>query len=174
LRNGPGKGIRAIVVYPTSALANSQAGELEKFICRGYPEGNRPVAFKRYTGQENDEENQAIIAHPPDILLTNYVMLELILTRPQEQPLIRSAQGPRYLVPDELHTYRARQGADVALLVRRTRDTLNAPELQCIGTSATSRSAPTTTAEYTRGCPPRPARLGGSPCRGSRIAGLRW
>ncbi|MGH9132058.1 MAG: DEAD/DEAH box helicase [Acidimicrobiales bacterium] len=32
LRDGPGQGIRAIVVYPMNALANSQAGELEKFL----------------------------------------------------------------------------------------------------------------------------------------------
>ena len=46
------------------------------------------------------------------------------------------------LVLDELHTYRGRQGADVALLVRRVRDRL-APageELQCVGTSATLAS----------------------------------
>ncbi len=39
LRQGSGKGIRAIVVYPMNALANSQANELEKFLCRGYPRG---------------------------------------------------------------------------------------------------------------------------------------
>jgi ATP-dependent helicase YprA (DUF1998 family) len=137
LRNGPGKGIQAIVVYPMNALANSQAGELEKFLLHGYANGRGPVTFKRYTGQEKDLEKQAIIANPPDILLTNYVMLELLLTRPQEAPLVRAAQGLRFLVLDELHTYRGRQGADVALLVRRTRDALNAAQLQCVGTSAT-------------------------------------
>jgi hypothetical protein len=40
-------------------------------------------------------------------------------------------------VLDELHTYRGRQGSDVALLVRRLRDACNAPDLQCVGTSAT-------------------------------------
>ena len=66
---------------------------------------------------------RAILADPPDILLTNYVMLELVLTRPDERAhLIRAAKGLRFLVLDELHTYRGRQGADVALLVRRLRD----------------------------------------------------
>ncbi len=65
-----------------NALANSQHGELEKFLGHGYPEGKGPVTFARYTGQESREEKQHIIAHPPDILFTNYVMLELILTRP--------------------------------------------------------------------------------------------
>ncbi|MCB0003968.1 MAG: DEAD/DEAH box helicase, partial [Anaerolineae bacterium] len=39
LRHGSGQGIRAVIVYPMNALANSQANELEKFLCRGYPEG---------------------------------------------------------------------------------------------------------------------------------------
>ncbi|RMH50632.1 MAG: DEAD/DEAH box helicase [Bacteroidetes bacterium] len=137
LRNGSGRGIRAIVVYPMNALANSQVGELEKFLCRGYPQGQPPVTFARYTGQESREEKQRIIGSPPDILLTNYVMLELILTRPDEQPLVRQAQGLQCLVLDEMHTYRGRQGADVAMLVRRAREAFAAADLQCIATSAT-------------------------------------
>jgi ATP-dependent helicase YprA (DUF1998 family) len=137
LRHGAGHGIRAIVVYPMNALANSQHGELTKFLGHGYPDGRGPVRFARYTGQEDDEERQRIIAEPPDILLTNYVMLELLLTRPFEQGLVRAARGLRFLVLDELHTYRGRQGADVALLVRRAREAFQTPALQCVGTSAT-------------------------------------
>ncbi|CAG0975664.1 hypothetical protein ANRL4_01549 [Anaerolineae bacterium] len=137
LRRGSGRGIQAIVVYPMNALANSQQRELIKFLQEGYAEGQSPVTFARYTGQESDETRQQIIANPPDIILTNYVMLELILTRPVERRLIEAAQGLRFLVLDELHTYRGRQGADVALLVRRVRDALAASELQCVGTSAT-------------------------------------
>jgi hypothetical protein len=137
LRRGSGKGIQAIVVYPMNALANSQFNELEKFLCRGFPEGRPPVTFRRYTGQESDEERQIIITNPPDILLTNYVMLELLLTRPREKPIVRAARGLQFLVLDELHTYRGRQGADVALLVRRVRDVCASPQLQCVGTSAT-------------------------------------
>ena len=138
LRRGPGRGIQAIVVYPMNALANSQLGELRKFLGHGYPDGRGPVTFERYTGQEKDDEKQRIMANPPDILLTNYVMLELILTRPDERrTLVQAAQGLHFLVLDELHTYRGRQGADVAMLVRRVRDALNAENLQCVGTSAT-------------------------------------
>ena len=64
-------------------------------------------------------------------------MLELLLTRPRERGLIEAAKGLRFLVLDELHTYRGRQGADVALLVRRVREACDAPEVQCVGTSAT-------------------------------------
>jgi ATP-dependent helicase YprA (DUF1998 family)/very-short-patch-repair endonuclease len=143
LQRGKGKGIQAIVVYPMNALANSQAKELEKFLCRGYGKGQEPVTFARYTGQESEEDRKKILDHPPDILLTNYVMLELILTRPREQALIDAAQGLRFLVLDELHTYRGRQGADVAMLVRRVRDRLAADQMQCVGTSATLATAGT-------------------------------
>ena len=147
LRHGSGKGVRAIVVYPMNALANSQARELGKFACEGYPNGVGPVTFARYTGQESDEERKKILENPPDILLTNFVMLELLLTRPFEKPLVAAAKGLRYLVLDELHTYRGRQGADVALLVRRVRDRMSATELQCVGTSATLAAAGGTWAE---------------------------
>jgi ATP-dependent helicase YprA (DUF1998 family) len=141
LRQGPGQGIKAIIVYPMNALANSQFEELSKFINRGYPDERGPVRFKRYTGQESDEEREAIIASPPDILLTNYVMLELILTRSIEaKGIVPKARGLQFLVLDELHTYRGRQGGDVSLLVRRLRAATQSPALQCIGTSATLAS----------------------------------
>ncbi|MEX2982273.1 protein kinase [Streptomyces sp. C36] len=132
------KKVRAIIVYPMNALANSQLRELEKYLRDGYPAGREPVTFARYTGQEDDEKRKEIRRNPPDILLTNYVMLELMLTRPADRDsLIEMARGLQFLVFDELHTYRGRQGADVALLIRRVREACQAPELQCIGTSAT-------------------------------------
>lgn len=143
LNNGPTKGIQAIVVYPMNALANSQEGELKKFLCHGFPDGKGPVTFARYTGQESDEQKQGIIANPPDILLTNYVMLELLLTRGQEKPLIEGGKHLRFLVLDELHTYRGRQGADVSMLVRRTKDAFASKTIQCVGTSATLASSGT-------------------------------
>ena len=137
LRRGSGSGIKAVVVYPMNALANSQLGELEKFVNHGYPDGRGPVTFRRYTGQESQVEKEDIRANPPDILLTNYVMLELLLTRQEEQRLVKQAAGLEFLVLDELHTYRGRQGADVAMLVRRAREAFLAPNMQCVGTSAT-------------------------------------
>ncbi len=81
LRNGGGKGLQAIVVYPMNALANSQELELKKFLQRGYPAGRPLVTFERYTGQEDSNKRKEIIENPPDILLTNFVKLELLLTR---------------------------------------------------------------------------------------------
>ncbi|MCE0540440.1 protein kinase [Kineosporia rhizophila] len=142
LRNpSPKAKVRAIVVYPMNALANSQLGELEKYLRNGYGAGNEPVTFARYTGQESDEARRKIRENPPDILLTNYVMLELMLTRPDDRDaLIRMAQGLEFLVFDELHTYRGRQGADVGLLIRRVREACETGNLQCVGTSATMSS----------------------------------
>lgn len=140
LRRGSGKGIQAIVVYPMNALANSQNEELGKFIERGYSEGKEPVRFARYTGQEKRDERDAIRSNPPDILLTNYMMLELLLTRTEDRLLVTAAQGLRFLVFDELHTYRGRQGADIALLIRRCRLAFGGQDMICIGTSATMAS----------------------------------
>ncbi len=137
-------GVKAIIVYPMNALANSQVGELEKFLRFGYGRDREPVTFARYTGQEQGEDREAILRKPPDILLTNYVMLELMLTRPEERrKLVDAAKGLQFLVLDELHTYRGRQGADVAMLVRRVRDACQSPDLQCVGTSATMASGGT-------------------------------
>jgi hypothetical protein len=145
LRNPGRRGVKAIVVYPMNALANSQMYELEKFLKYGYANGEGPVTFARYTGQESPDERRKVLAQPPDILLTNYVMLDLVLTRPEErQHLVSAARDLQFLVLDELHTYRGRQGADVAMLIRRVRDLCAGPELQVIGTSATMASGGTT------------------------------
>ncbi|RQV56160.1 DUF1998 domain-containing protein [Burkholderia cenocepacia] len=128
---------RAIVIYPMNALANSQREELIKFV------GNDgPVTFARYTGQESKEERDRIRDNPPDILLTNFMMLEMLMTRQNETDsrVITNCAGLQFLVLDELHTYRGRQGADVAMLVRRVRERLAPEHLQCIGTSATMAS----------------------------------
>ncbi len=139
LKNGSGKGLKALIIYPMNALANSQLNELERFLKRGFGK-TPPVTFARYTGQEPDEERKRIQANPPDIILTNYVMMELILTRPHDRKLVEAAENLRFLVFDELHTYRGRQGADVALLARRIRERCGGPELLCVGTSATLSS----------------------------------
>ena len=130
----------AIVVYPMNALANSQMEELGKFI--GQAPGDPPITFARYTGQEDGDERKRIADNPPDILLTNFMMLELLMTRQEEidRRVIGNCEDLRFLVLDELHTYRGRQGADVALLVRRVRERLQPGELLCIGTSATMAS----------------------------------
>jgi len=81
---------RAVVIYPMNALANSQLEELHKRISgSGY---ESKVVFKRYTGQDDDEARDAIRASAPDILLTNFMMLELLLTRQSQH----DPQCPRH------------------------------------------------------------------------------
>jgi ATP-dependent helicase YprA (DUF1998 family) len=167
-------GVKAIVVYPMNALANSQVHELTKFLRFGYPAGGEPVTFARYTGQESDDERRRILADPPDILLTNYVMLELVLTRPDERKhLIRAARGLHFLVLDELHTYRGRQGADVALLIRRLRDVCESPDLQVVGTSATMASGGSSE-DQRRTVADVATRLFGDEVAPERVIARRW
>lgn len=126
---------RAIVIYPMNALANSQMQELNKFL----DNLQGAFSFGIYTGQEGDAERSRIAKNPPDILLTNFMMMELLLTRHNENDsrVIENCRGLEFLVLDELHTYRGRQGADVAMLIRRLRERTQAKDLICIGTSAT-------------------------------------
>ena len=132
LKNPNLKGVRAILVYPMNALINSQEEELKKFLSQ-VPD--TPIRVGKYTGQESLTQKTDIQNNPPHILLTNYMMLELMLTRMHEKRLIESPDL-KFLVFDELHTYRGRQGADVALLIRKLRQR-SGKDLLCIGTSAT-------------------------------------
>jgi hypothetical protein len=132
-------GVTAIVVYPMNALINSQTNEFNTYK-ENYERATGstfPITFGQYTGQEREEARDRMREHPPHILLTNYMMLELLLTRVRERP-IRDAiyNNLRFLVFDELHTYRGRQGADVAMLIRRIRAQCK-QQVTCIGTSAT-------------------------------------
>ncbi|MEH2321724.1 DEAD/DEAH box helicase [Nostoc sp.] len=129
------KGVRAILVYPMNALINSQEEELRKFL-KQVP--NTHIRVEKYTGQEKLDKKTEIQNNPPQILLTNYVMLELMLSRTHEDKLVASPDL-KFLVLDELHTYRGRQGADVAILIRKLRQRCG-QKLLCIGTSATMSS----------------------------------
>jgi len=132
--------VRAIIVYPMNALVNSQFEALKRYKEQYEKISGKkcPIAFEKYTGQETEEFKTRVQQNPPHIILTNYVMLELMLIRPEEHTFVDAAtSGIQFLVMDELHTYRGRQGADVALLVRRLRERCGNPNLLCIGTSAT-------------------------------------
>ena len=146
--SNPKPSIKAIIIYPMNALVNSQLEELDKYL-EHYGE-DKPVTYGRYTGQESQEERHSMSACPPDIILTNFMMLELLMTRQDEldRTVIQAAKGLEFLVLDELHTYRGRQGADVAMLVRRVREALNQNVL-CVGTSATMASEGTLAARNT-------------------------
>ncbi|HEX5482649.1 MAG TPA: DEAD/DEAH box helicase [Terriglobia bacterium] len=136
LRNHPERHqVRAIIVYPMNALINSQHQALSDYAAQA---GGSAIRFDKYTGQERDEQRQRILDNPPHILLTNYVMLEYMMVRPTERHFTdRATANLEFLILDELHTYRGRQGADVAMLVRRVRERAGNPRMLHIGTSAT-------------------------------------
>ena len=127
--------VRALIVYPTNALINSQLKALQDFK-RNWPDC--PVTFSRYTSQDRGKDRDWILTDPPHILLTNYVMLEYMLIRPTDRSLLhQTTRALKFLAVDELHVYRGRQGADVSMLMRRVRQRAGRDDLLCIGTSAT-------------------------------------
>ncbi|HPI89404.1 MAG TPA: DEAD/DEAH box helicase [Spirochaetota bacterium] len=132
------KGIKAIIVYPMNALINSQNEEIKKYKENYESSGKTfPISFAQYTGQEDETIRERIRNELPDIILTNYMMLELILTRNIERDIRNSIYNDLlFLVFDELHTYRGRQGADVGMLIRRIKAKAD-HNIVCIGTSAT-------------------------------------
>lgn len=152
------RGIKAVIIYPMNALANNQyddfSARLDKSgltIARytGDTKTNPEEALSEYirlTGREHPYDcellsRKEIQDNPPDILMTNYVMLELLLTRFEDRTLFRHQGVLKYLVLDEVHTYSGKQGADVAALIRRLKQhTGTIGSLTCIGTSATVES----------------------------------
>lgn len=151
------EGIKAIIVYPMNAVANSQYEDfshrlhgtgLKIALYTGDTETSPEEARKSHletTGREEPWDCEAlsreeIKANPPDILMTNYVMLDLIFSRFDDRALFPPEhQGVlKYLVLDEVHTYTGQRGADVACLIRRVKQhTSTNGKLRCIGTSAT-------------------------------------
>ena len=144
-------GVKAILIYPMNALASDQARRIARIV-NTTPSLQGKVTAGLYVGETGAsprermaadhliENREALRERPPDILLTNYKMLDLLLTRPIDFPLWRhNAPGTlRYLVVDELHTFDGAQGTDLACLIRRLRVRLRADdELICVGTSAT-------------------------------------
>ena len=153
-----GPGIKAIILYPMNALASDQAGRLARTIVTtpalaglraGLYVGDAPAVESKVVKELEDErgtftvitDRDALRADPPDILLTNYKMLDFLLLRAADGPLWARQQPDtlRYLVVDELHTFDGAQGTDLACLIRRLKGRLGtAPgQLVCVGTSAT-------------------------------------
>jgi DEAD/DEAH box helicase domain-containing protein len=149
-------GIKAIILYPMNALASDQASRLAREILR--TPALAGIRAGLYVGEAPNEESSrvqqladgsfsiitdrhALRENPPDILLTNYKMLDFLLIRAADAPLWARQQPDtlRYLVVDELHTFDGAQGTDLACLIRRLKGRLETPlgQLVCVGTSAT-------------------------------------
>jgi ATP-dependent helicase YprA (DUF1998 family) len=149
-------GLTAILVYPMNALANDQLLRLQDYLREAGFSGT--VSVRRYDRSTDQSERQEMRKNPPHILLTNYMMLEYLLVRPADREDIFTNHRCRFLVLDEVHTYRGTLGSHIALLVRRlwthlararqdwqpevpaTEQARRYPALVPVGTSATIKS----------------------------------
>lgn len=146
-------GIKTIIIYPMNALASDQALRIARLI-HGSDELRGNITAGMYVGgfggtqgktMQKDAiitDHEAILNSPPDILMTNYKMLDYLLVRPEDARLWSrndNTEALRFIVVDELHTFDGAQGTDLACLIRRLKSRLNIPEgdLCCVGTSAT-------------------------------------
>ena len=144
-------GVRALLIYPLNALVNDQLERLRKLL------KGTGITFGRYTSEllysfdhakkahRNSPENEIISREQirlqgkiPQVLITNYAMLEYLLLRPEDSVLFQSGVW-RYIVLDEAHIYSGAQGIEVSMLMRRLKHRLEkrSGEVQCIATSAT-------------------------------------
>lgn len=160
-------GIKVILIYPLNALATDQMHRIARLLFRdlgdpgitlGRFTGQVQSTAKRRTEEavlqrmpvyrENFGEDTAapkgwllsreeMLETPPDILITNYAMLEHILLLPRNKSLVKNA-GLRWTVLDEIHTYTGAQAIEVAFLLRKLKAALNIQEktMRCVGTSA--------------------------------------
>lgn len=156
-------GIKAIILYPMNALATDQARRLAEaifnykneegdyilrdkiraglFIGEGKQKGkNRPTRMEE---QRIIEDRETLIQSPPDILLTNFKMLDFSLMQAHFNNLwlynYKDTSLLKFIVLDELHTYDGAKGSDVANLIRRLKLklALSNEHLIPVGTSAT-------------------------------------
>lgn len=150
-------GVRAILIYPMNALVNDQLERLRRLL-----RGTR-ITFGRYTSELKTKEldgrnaspeapvnevvsrekirgdaKRGLLPDPPQILITNYAMLEYLLIRPEDSPVFETSHL-KFICLDEAHTYSGAQGIEVSMLLRRLKHRLgiDPKDLQCIATSAT-------------------------------------
>ncbi|NAZ74032.1 DEAD/DEAH box helicase [Kineococcus sp. T13] len=123
-------GMKAIILYPMNALANDQAKRLTSILTGDdtlsgvtaaiYTGQNDPLPRTRVSAKGLITDRKVMRSDPPDVLLTNYKMLDQLLLRADDAPLWqKSAMSLQYLVLDEFHTYDGAQGTDVSMLLRR-------------------------------------------------------
>lgn len=129
LARGHFEGVKALILYPMNALANDQAARLAKLITVDSKLSGIRAGI--YTGENQDNrtavsaeelitDRETLRQSPPDILLTNYKMLDQLLLRDADASIWeKSATSLQYVALDEFHTYDGAQGTDVALLLRR-------------------------------------------------------
>lgn len=144
-------GVQALFIYPLNALINSQR---ERLLAWTHPY-NSNIRFCLYNGNTPHRLNANILqgkpkneVHdrkslwetPPPILITNPTMLEYMLIRNMDRPILQKSQGKlKYIVLDEAHSYIGSQAAELSLLIRRTLYAfgVRSEDVRFIATSAT-------------------------------------
>lgn len=156
-----GPGVRTLIIYPMNALVNDQIRRLRELL-RDMDEPQ--ITFGRFTGETEEttkkaeqkyrdfegEDSEKPIGNelisreqmretPPNILITNYAMLEYLLLRPGDNTIFRpeNAEKWRYIIFDEAHSYTGAKGIEVSALIRRVKATLGRDDINFILTSAT-------------------------------------
>ena len=149
LLGSPLIGVRALFLYPLNALINSQ-----RYRLRAWTYGlNDAVRFCLYNGMTPEtlpagearigseiRDRKSLRKTPPPILVTNASMLEYMLVRTQDLPILQSSQGKlEWIILDEAHTYIGSQAAELALLIRRVLHAfgVKSQDVRFIATSAT-------------------------------------
>ena len=152
-------GVRALLIYPMNALVNDQIVRLRTLFDGSNDES---ITFGRFTGETKEKYSDALGVYkarnngqepkanelisreqmrktPPNILITNYAMLEYLLLRPGDNVFFNSDNSPKWktIVFDEAHTYGGAKGIEVSTLIKRLKARLNRNDIQFILTSAT-------------------------------------
>lgn len=137
-------GLTALLVYPMNALANDQEERIRQYL---HESGHTHVKVARYDRSTKEDERRQLREGPPHILLTNYMMLEYLLVRPADRDALFANHRCRFVVLDEVHTYRGSLGANIALLFGAS-----------VPISGTRGRTGTPTIDATRGASPRSCR----------------
>jgi DEAD/DEAH box helicase domain-containing protein len=143
-------GVQALFLYPLNALIQSQRERLNAWTA-SFGEGVRFCLYNGLTPQKQPQglrnqhpnevrDRESLRASPPPLLVTNATMLEYMLVRAQDAPILAQSQGMlKWIVLDEAHTYIGSQAAELALLLRRVLHAFGVtPEqVRFVATSAT-------------------------------------
>ena len=145
-RPGGLTGVRALFLYPLNALIKSQRDRLTAWM---EPFGGR-LRYCLYNGETPPEaratrasevpDRKTLRTNPPPILVTDATMLEYMLVRTADQPILAQSQGKlRWIVIDEAHNYIGSQAAELTLLLRRVLHAFgcHADAVHFVATSAT-------------------------------------
>ncbi|RYD48478.1 MAG: DEAD/DEAH box helicase, partial [Sphingomonadales bacterium] len=148
-RAGRLSGVRALALYPLNALIASQEERLRAWtgpfggkVRFGLYNGLTPERLRAQDkpGAEQVGDRETLRRDPPPILVTNVTMLEYMLVRRVDRPLIENSHGQlRWIILDEAHSYVGSSAAEIALLLRRVLLTfgVKAEDVRFVATSAT-------------------------------------